>query len=331
MGYRMRPFILAFVAGFWFHSLLLGAPQAVAFKRSGTHIDVFVGDRLFTTYYFPPSVAKPYLQPLRSAQGTIVTRYFPIGNTVPAAHLHDRNLEPHQRDLFFGHGDIDGIDFWGEAAFPKWSDDTAFGRTVLRKLEEMEGGPQSGILRANFDLTGPRGRVIAEEMQTYTFRGDTRTRTIDCEFVIRASRGSDVTMGDTKEGTFGVRLVAALNSPPARMVNSNGAVGDKEVWGKRADWVDYDGVVNGEEVGIAIFDSPMSFRHPTYWHARGYGLFAANPFGIREFTDDPKQDGSWTIPQHQSLIFRYRVLIHHGNYIQAGVAKAYQAYAAEQQ
>lgn len=303
--------------------------QQVAFKRSGDHIDVLIGGRLFTTYYFDPSVAKPYLQPLRGARGTIVTRDFPIGNTVPPAHLHDKNLEPHQRDLFFGHGDIDGIDFWGEAAFPKWSDDTVFGRTVFRKLEEMRGGAV-GLLRADFDLTGPRGRVIAEETQSYTFRGDSNTRIVDCEFVVLANHGSDVVFGDTKEGAFGVRLVKALDSPPARMVNSNGAVGEKQVWGKRANWVDYDGTVNGEELGIAVFDSPKSFHHPTYWHARGYGLLAANPFGIREFTGDPSKDGSWTVREHHSITFRYRVLIHHGTYIQAGVARAYQEYAAEQ-
>ncbi|MGH9447909.1 MAG: PmoA family protein [Terriglobia bacterium] len=327
MEHKARRFLLAALFVFCFHSVTLAAAQPVAFKRSGDHIDVLIGGRLFTTYYFDFHIAKPYLQPLRSAQGTIITRDFPIGNTVPAQHTHDKNLEPHQRDLFFGHGDIDGIDFWGEAAFPNWSDDTVFGRTLFRKLNEIRGGPQSGALRANYDLVGPRGRVIADETQSYTFRGGATTRIIDCQFVILADHGSDVTMGDTKEGTFGVRLVKALNSPPARMVNSNGAVGEKEVWGKRADWVDYDGVVNGEEVGIAVFDSPRSFHHPTYWHARGYGLLAANPFGIREFTNDPKRDGSWTIREHESLMFRYRVLIHHGTYVQAGVAKAYQEYA----
>jgi hypothetical protein len=138
-----------------------------------------------------------------------------------------------------------------------------------------------------------------------------------------------VTLGDTKEGTFEIRLAKPLNSPPAEMVNSNGARGEKGIWGKRADWVNYDGTVDGEQVGVAIFDSPRSFRHPTYWHARAYGLFAANPFGIREFTRDPKRDGSWTIRQNHSLAFRYRVFIHHGNYIQAGVAKACADYAAE--
>ena len=112
------------------------------------------------------------------------------------------------------------------------------------------------------------------------------------------------------------------------MVNSNGAEGEKGVWGKRANWVDYDGKVNGEELGVAIFDHPQNLRHPTYWHARGYGLFAANPFGIKEFTRDPHQDGSYTLPAGGSLVLRYRVLIHHGDYRQAKVAQAYQDYAA---
>lgn len=308
----------------------LSASEPVAFKRSGDHIDVLIGGKLFTTYYFNPSIPKPYFQPLRSAQGTIVTRNFPIGNKVPAQHLKDPSLEPHQRPMYFGHGDIDGIDFWGEAAFPKWSDDSVFGRTVFRTLEEMQGGPQSGNLRADFDLVGPRGRTIAAETQSFTFRGDTQNRIIDCEFVIKANQGAPVTMGDTKEGTFAIRLAKALNSPPARMVNAKGAHGEKGIWGKRSDWVDYDGVVDGESVGVAVFDSPRSFRHPTYWHARGYGLFAANPFGLREFTNSVNNDGSWTIQERGSITFRYRVLIHHGDYIQARVAEAYQKYAENQ-
>ncbi len=306
------------------------AREAVQLTRHGDHISVEIGGRPFTTYDFSPKVAKPYLMPLRSAEGTVITRGFPIGDTVPAAHLHDHNLEPHQRPMYFGHGNIDGIDFWGEAAFPKWSDDSVFGRTVFAKIEEMEGGPESGKLRALFHLVGPRGRIIADETQVYVFKGGANTRIIDCEFTITADHGAPVTFGDTKEGTFALRLAQQLNSPPAHMVNSNGGVGEKEVWGKRANWVDYYGKVGSEEVGVAIFDSPGNFRHPTYWHARSYGLFSVNPFGIREFTGDASKDGSWTVRQGKSLILRYRVLIHHGDYRQAGVAQAYQRYAAEQ-
>ena len=301
----------------------------VEFHQSANKIDILIGGKLFTTYHFEASVAKPYFQPLRSAQGTIVTRDFPNGHTVPAEHQKDKNLEPHQRPMYFGHGNVDGIDFWGEAAFPKWSDDTVFGRTVLKRIEEVRGGANEGVLRATFDLVGPRGRVIAQQEQAYTFRGDSRMRSIDCEFTIKANQGSAVTMGDTKEGSFAVRVAQELNSPPGHIVNSAGAT-DAKVWGQRADWVDYYGNVNGENAGVAIMDSPKSFRHPTYWHARTYGLAAANPFAIREFSNDPAKDGSWTIQQGETLTFRYRVVIHHGDYREAGIAELYRRYAAEQ-
>ena len=321
---------LVFACAVLISSVMYAAGESVELQREATHINVLIGGKPFTTYYFDPKVAKPYFMPLRSAEGTIITRGFPIGNTVPPEHLHDPNLEPHQRPMYFGHGNIDGIDFWGEAIFPKWSDGTVFGRTELAKVEEAKGGPDSGTIRALFHLVAPSGRIIADESQSFTFRGDRQTRIIDCEFTIIANHGADVTMGDTKEGSFAIRVVKELYSPPGHMVNSNGGVGEKQIWGKRANWVDYYGKVGAEEVGVAIFDSPKSFRHPTYWHARSYGLFAVNPFGIREFTGDPNQDGSWTIPQGKTLTLSYRVLIHHGDYKQAHIAEAYQQYAAGQ-
>ncbi len=110
------------------------------------------------------------------------------------------------------------------------------------------------------------------------------------------------------------------------MLNSEGKVGEEAIWGKRADWVDYSGVVAGEDLGIAIFDNPANIKHPTYWHARDYGLFAANPFGEHDFYKDPKRDGSVTISQGQSLTLRYRVLIHHGDAGEAHIAEAYHQY-----
>jgi Methane oxygenase PmoA len=297
---------------------------SVQLKRNGDHIDVLIGGRPFTTYYFGRAVAKPYLFPLRSAHGTIVTRSFPMIPDLPGED-HD---EPHQRAMYFAHGDINGYDFWGEAAFPRWSDHSpsTFGLTVFSKLDEMRVGPESGEIRAEFELMTSAGQAIGRETQAYRFSGDDQTRIIDCEFTIIANHGP-VKMGDTKEGTFGIRVVKALDSPPGRMVNSNGAVGEKAIWGKRADWVDYDGKVAGEDVGIAVFDNPKNFRHPTYWHARHYGLLAANPFGVKEFTHDPQQDGSYMIVAGQSLALRYRVLIHQRDFKQAKIAEAYEQYA----
>ena len=304
--------------------------QSVDVQRNGDQIDVNIGGKPFTTYYFDAKVAKPYLMPLRSAHGTIVTRGWPVKNEAPAERQHESSFEPHQRPLYFAHGNIDGLDFWGEEAFAKYYGDHGkqwYGHMVMQKIDEVKGG-DTGVIRAEFALQTPNNRVIGEETQSFTFRGDEHTRIIDCEFTLHATHGP-LTLGDTKEGTFGIRVVKELDSPPAHMVNSAGAEGEKQIWGKKADWVNYDGKVEGEEVGIAILDSPKSFRHPTTWHARGYGLFAANPFGWRDFTRDPNQDGSWTIPEHKSLTFRYRVIIHHSDYREAHISEAYQKYAAE--
>jgi hypothetical protein len=316
------PMVLLAIA---FFESASAAELPVTVHRSSYQIDVAVGGRPFTTFYFDPAVAKPYLSPLRSAQGTIVTRSYPMVMNIPGE---DHN-EPHQRAMYFAHGDINGFDFWGEAAFRRWSRHplSKFGRTVFRKLDAMHGGPESGMVRAEFDLVTAGGRVIATEIQAYVFRGDQHTRTIDCEFAIRAGHGP-IRLGDTKEGTFAIRLVKALDSPPGHMVNSNGAMGEKAVWGKRADWVDDYGNVAGEEVGVAIFDNPENLRHPAYWHARHYGLLAANPFGMKEFTHDRHRDGSYTIAAGRSLTLRYRVFIHHGTFKQAGVAHAYRQYSA---
>jgi len=302
------------------------AAQPVELTRNGSRVDVRIGGRPFTTYAFDPSVAKPYLFPLRSAQGTVVTRGFPMTPDIPGED-HD---EPHQRAMYFAHGDINGFDFWGEAAFPTWSDHPAstFGRTVFRTLDDLQGGAEGGRVQATFDLVAPTG-PIGEEIQTYRFGGDEQSRIIDGEFALRATHGP-IALGDTKEGTFAIRVVKALDSPPGHMVNANGASGEKAIWGKRSTWVDYYGRVAGEEVGLAIFDHPQNLRAPTTWHARAYGLLAANPFGLTQFTGDRRQDGRYAIPAGGSLVFRYRVFIHHGNPVQAGVTEAYRQFAAKQ-
>ena len=323
MSRKLVPPLLALLVSSAFPAILAGEGP-VELRRQGDQIDILIGGRPFATYYFDSAVAKPYLFPLRSAQGTVVTRSFPMVTDI-SGEDHD---EPHQRAMYFAHGDINGFDFWGEVAFPRWSRHSraTFGRTVLRKLDEMSGGAESGTLRAQFDLLTPDGQAIAQETQAFTFRGDADSRTIDCEFTIRASNGP-VKMGDTKEGTFAIRLVKALESPSVHMMSSNGGTEEKTIWGKQANWVDYSGTVGGEDVGVAVFDNPQNLRHPTYWHARHYGLLAANPFGVREFTHDRHQDGSYTIPAGGVLVLRYRVFVHHGDHRQARVTEAYSRYA----
>jgi hypothetical protein len=313
-------------------SLGRGQSEPVSFTRQGDTIQVAIGNKSFTTYHFDPKTAKAYLQPLRDANGVIVTRGFPIGDTIPVAHQHDPSIEPHQRAMYFGHGNINGYDFWGEEVFAKYygpGDTSRYGRMVFRKIDEMRGGQSSGTIRATFDLEGADHKPFAQETQQFTFRGYEKSRSIDCQIVIHANHGP-VKFGDTKEGTFAIRLAPELDAPTGTMVDSEGRQSEAQIWGKRANWVNVDGVIDGQTLGVAIFDSPKSFRHPTYWHARGYGLLAANPFGLSFFLRDPKQNGGYTVPAGKSINFQYRVLIHDGNYKQAHVAEQYIRYAGHQ-
>ena len=301
---------------------------SVKLERSPDKIDVLVDGRPFTAYYFSSATAKPYLMPLRTASGIVVTRGFPVVNDVSAGNPKGSSFEPHQRPLYFGHGDIDGLDFWQEPVFDKFYTDHGrqdYGHMVLKTVEQAGGSS----IRARFTLNSPHDRVIGEETQSFTFGGDAQTRTIDCDFVLYATNGP-LDFGDTKEGTFAIRLAPELSGPHAHMLSSTGAAGEKAIWGKPASWVSYSGSMDGKAVSVTVFDSPRSFRHPTTWHARAYGLFAANPFGIREFTGDANKDGSWTIPEGKSLTFSYRVVIREGEFPASQINEAYHQYAAGQ-
>jgi hypothetical protein len=330
IDYSKAAWLLAMIL---FSGVLAKAADAVKFQPHADSVDVLIGGKPFTTYYFGADSPKPYLHPLRTAQGTVVTRGYPMRQDIPG----ESRDHPHHRAMFFAHGDINGIDFWGEGPPSKQRNSAngvyysagslPTGRTVLRKLDPVRTGAGLGTLRAEFDLVGPDGKTIGSETQEYTFRGDASTRVIDCTFTTTADHGQTLKMGDTKEGTFAIRVVKELQKPTGKMLNSEGKVGEADIWGKRADWVDYSGVVGGESLGIAIFDNPANIKHPTYWHARDYGLFAVNPFGEHDFYNDPKRDGSVTIAVGQSLVLRYRVLIHHADAAQAHVAEAYGQYA----
>jgi hypothetical protein len=155
-------------------------------------------------------------------------------------------------------------------------------------------------------------------------------RWIDFDITQTDSEGS-VKFGDTKEGNFAQRVADSIRveaKKGGKIVNSEGQV-DAAAWGKQAAWVDYHGPIDGQTVGIAIFNHPSSFRFPTYWHVRTYGLFAANPFGVRDFTGDKTKDGSYVLLKGDSITLRYRVFLHKGDEKTGKVAENYALYAAE--
>jgi len=266
------------------------------------------------------------LHPLRAASGKIVTRGYPMENVPGETHDH-----PHQRGLWFSHGNVNGFDFLSNEPSQHDGKNT---RIALKNLAKAAGGKESGVIEATFDWNDPQGKTLLTESRTMTFYAVPARRVID--FDITLTPVEQVKFGDTKEGTFAIRLAPWLEEPtkqslhsPKRtglMADSEGRHGEAQIWGHRANWVDYSGEGEVEKLGIAILDHPANPRHPTYWHASSYGLFAANIFGLHDFMNDKTADGSMTLGPGHSIRFRYRVIIHPGDGKSANLAAQWAKY-----
>ena len=299
----------------------------VQLTKTATQIDILVDGKPFSTLFFGPDAPKPYMHPLRSATGKVVTRGYPMLDIAGEPKDH-----PHHRGLWFTHGDVNGVDFWANES----SQGEKKGRVSLHKIVEVKSGNKSGTMTMVFDWKAPSGQLLLSETRTTTVYSDPVLRILDLD--IRLAAGPDkVVFGDTKEGVFAIRLAAPLNertgkekpgiaAPTGKMTSAAGGEGEKLVWGKRSPWVDYAGMLEGEKLGIAIFDHRANPKHPTYWHSRSYGLFAANIFGEHDFYADKSRNGSVTVEPGGALRFRYRVVIHPGDTREAGIAELYRQY-----
>ena len=179
------------------------------------------------------------------------------------------------------------------------------------------------------NLVTPKNEVMGTLEQGFRFATDPDQVIIDVRITIRADQGTALTFGDTDDGGFAIRLRDQFREDQgAVLINSNGQRGTDNIWGQRAKWVDYSGEVEGKRIHVAMFDHPANFRHPTTWHARGYSLNAANPFGLRSYLGDDAPDGRHTIPEGESLSLRYRVLIHEGEAVPEQINAWYADFAA---
>ncbi len=296
-------------------SLPLGGPLAAAeitIARSPQGAVVHIDGRLFTEYR-TSSGNKPILWPIIGPTGQAVTRSFPMGAAAGETQDH-----PHHRSLWFSHGDVDGLSFWHERDG---------GPTIRhKKFVQVRGD----TIETENEWLDPTGRPHLQDRRTLRFGADDADhRWIDFDITLTAGERA-VWLGDTKEGSFGVRVAGTMKVTAGgggRIVSSTGQE-DKAAWGKRAAWVDYHGPVEGQMVGIAILNHPRSFRFPTFWHVRPYGLFAANPFGLRDFTAGQKE-GGYQLQAGESITLRYRVWLHRGDHREGKVAEAFQAYARQ--
>ena len=282
-------------------------------KKDG-NIDILLRGKPFTTYRFDTG-PKPILWPLIGPTGAPYTRSFPMAS-VPGEDVD----HPHQRSFWFTYGQVNGVDFWAEQE--------GHGSIRERNPRNPYAGHLVGFVETPNDWLAPDGKRLLSDSRKLLVYATETARILDYDVTLTATDGP-VTFGDTKEGMFGVRVATSMDvkkgQPGGRIVNAEGLL-DGATWGKRSAWVDYSGPVDGRTVGIAILDHPENFGHPTPWHVREYGLFAANPFGRHEFGLSTKPEPT-VLDAGKSLRFRYRVILHAGDATAFPVGRAYEAFA----
>lgn len=285
----------------------------VRLESKPDRISVWIDNEIFTEYIFK-GYEKPILYPVIGPSGVEMTRNWPMRDGVEnEAHDH-----PHHKSIWFGHMEVNGESFWH-------SGPTA-GTTVSTEVE-IEGN----TIRSQNNLVGRDGQLVATDSREISFTVDGETRMIDYGVTYHASQGA-ITFGDNKDGQMGIRMNPHLRikGPVAngQAVNSQG-VTTADIWGKRANWIDYWGTVQENVVGIAIFDHPSNLRHPTWWHARDYGLVSANPFGRQDFEGEQAESGDYELAAGESLSFKYRFVFHRGDAQQAKIEELYQQWAEQ--
>lgn len=346
-----RALIVSLFLGSAIHPVIAAdnpAATGVNIVRLPDRVRVEVNGELFTEYWFRMNqhpalmtdrsgnvTTNPtrhvYFYPIIGPGGVNMTRSWPIRNDVAGE---DKD-HPHHRSLWFSHGAVNGIDFWGEAS--------KSGRIQHDQFVELKSGKDEGVIRSTCNWVAPDGRVVCTDERTFrVYNRPKNERLFDFEVTVKAPPDRDVLFGDTKEGTMAMRVNEQLRVSHGRgkpgtghIVMSTGvrddappAKGETMTWGKRAEWCDYWGQIDGKTVGVAIFDHPSNPVHPTPWHVRDYGLFAANPFGIHDFEKKPPGTGNMNIPAGKSVTFKYRFYIHEGDEQQAKVAEHYKEYVS---
>ncbi len=299
------------------------ADGGVQITRLEGKLSVQVAGKAFTEYRYE-NVPRPYLFPVLAPGGERLTRNWPI-----AQGENEEKDHPHHLSLWFGHLKVNGQDFW--------SIQPNAGKIVHDRFVEVKSGSRVGVITTENKWVAKDGTIVLRDQQTVRIYNRDTDRILDYEVTLRATEG-DVTFGDDKDGLMAIRLAETMRlkpnshnqgKPTGHIVMSTG-VRDAQTWGKRAAWCDYHGPVGDKILGVAIFDHPTNPRHPTWWHVRDYGLFAANPFGIRHFENlQDRSAGDMKLPRGRSVTFKYRFYFHEGDEIQAQVARRYAEYVAE--
>ena len=336
-------------------ALLLAAPlvvvPAAAQSRvevvpneSARRVDVTVDGQPFTSYIWPTSLKKPVLYPIRTAKGTIVTRGFPL-----EPRQGERVDHPHHVGLWFNHGDVNGLDFWNNSDDIPADRAGKMGTIVHQKVVEARSGAGQGELTVETEWRKPDGAALLRERTRFVFGAGAGSRTID-RITTLSALSERVVFTDNKEGVLGLRVARGLEQPSTKpevytdaagrpgkvpLLDNTGVTGQytssenlkgDAVWGTRGRWTMLTGTVESEPVTLVMLDHPANPGFPTYWHARGYGLFAANPLGEKVFTEG-KKELNVTIEPGASIVFRHRLVVLSGHATPDAAERQFRAFS----
>lgn len=305
---------------------------AIVENKAEKRVDILIDGKPFTSYIYPDILKKPVLFPLRTADGTPVTRGWPL-DPRPG----ERVDHPHHVGMWLNYGDVNGLDFWNNSNDIPEDKKDRYGTIVHRSVDKMQADNDKALLEVTADWQAPDGTNLLKEKTRYVFSGTGNLRTIE-RITTLTALDKGVSLHDNKEGVLGIRLARALEHPSnkpeiftdasgkatavpkldnegvtGKYRSSEGKEGD-DVWGTRGKWVNLTGVIDGKPVSLTILDHPANVGYPTYWHARGYGLFAANPLGQKELSKGAEVL-DFKLPPGKSVTFRYRVLINSGSHL----------------
>jgi hypothetical protein len=318
-------------------------------REAERRVDVLVDGRPFTAYVYPAALRKPVLYPVRTASGAPVTRGWPL-DPAPG----ERVDHPHHVGLWFNYGDVNGLDFWNNSDAIAAEEAAKMGTVVHQAVRRVESGRGVGALEVTAEWRDATGRALVREDTRFEFRAlaggpGPGGRAVD-RITTLTALGDTVRFTDNKEGLLGLRVARALEQPatrpeivtdaagrptPVAVLDNAGVTGryrsaagleGDAVWGTRARWTRLTGVVRGAPVTLAILDHPRNVGFPAYWHARGYGLFAANNLGQKAMSGG-KETLDFRLAPGASTTFRHRVLILSGAATPEQVEAEYRAFA----
>ena len=286
----------------------INTEAGIELKYGTDTIDVALNGRPFTTFRYANTQYRPYFFPVLGPNGCEVTR----GETSDISKDH-----VHHRSLYVAYGEVNDVDLWGEGS--------NCGRVVLQGFTQKHGGAVVCRINTENNWETKDGKVLMTDKQNFRiYNLPEHAAIVDLDLSFIASAG-DVHFGDTKEGgIMCIRVNPSMNaSDGGKIENAFGGINEGETWGKRANWCDYSGIVDGTEVGITVYDHILNPRYPTYWHVRNYGLMGSNIFGSGTFERDKSKDGSYILKEGEQMHFKFRVLIHAGDATEGRVAQKY--------